>query len=45
MSAVQRCTERLRPDIILTGHWAPLHVPADYFDKLADMGRELERSA
>ncbi|MCC6801238.1 MAG: MBL fold metallo-hydrolase [Anaerolineae bacterium] len=34
---------RLKPDIILTGHWMPLHVPPDYFGKLAMMGGELER--
>jgi glyoxylase-like metal-dependent hydrolase (beta-lactamase superfamily II) len=33
--------ERLRPDLILTGHWSPLHVPPGYFGKLADMGSRL----
>ena len=35
--------QRLNPDIILTGHWAPMHVPPDYFGKLKVMGAELER--
>lgn len=34
---------RLKPDIILTGHWLPLRVPPGYFDMLAVMGTELER--
>ncbi len=33
----------LNPQIILTGHWMPLHVPPDYFDKLAVIGDKLER--
>lgn len=34
---------RLDPQIILTGHWAPFHVPANYFDKLEERGAAIER--
>src|SRR5690606_12109792 len=35
--------KRLRPDVILTGHWKPFWVPFNYFGKLEQMGTELER--
>lgn len=34
---------RLQPDIILTGHWDPLHVPSDYFGKLSVIGSHIDR--
>lgn len=34
---------QLNPDLILTGHWAPFHVPDDYFDQIDKIGAELER--
>lgn len=34
---------RLNPNIILAGHWEPLHVPQGYFDQLREMGTELAR--
>jgi glyoxylase-like metal-dependent hydrolase (beta-lactamase superfamily II) len=34
---------RLKPDLILTGHWQPLRVPPGYFDQLAVIGSELQR--
>lgn len=34
---------RLQPDLILTGHWEPFWVPADYWDKITRMGADLER--
>ncbi len=34
--------KRLRPDVILSGHWQPLWTTANYFEKLLRMGRELE---
>lgn len=33
---------RLNPDIILTGHWDPLHVAPGYFDQLDAIGSELQ---
>lgn len=33
---------RIRPDIILSGHWNPLWVTPDYFDRLEAMGAELD---
>ncbi|MFC4807894.1 MBL fold metallo-hydrolase [Paenibacillus sp. GCM10023250] len=32
---------RLNPDIIVSGHWDPLHVTAEYLDRLARDGEEL----
>lgn len=32
---------KLAPDLILTGHWAPFHVPPDYFDALDRRGSDL----
>ena len=34
---------RLNPEIIVTGHWEPFHVPAGYFDQLGEMGASLQR--
>lgn len=34
---------QLQPDLILTGHWQPFRVPADYYDKLEKLGTALER--
>ncbi|MBI5669073.1 MAG: MBL fold metallo-hydrolase [Chloroflexi bacterium] len=34
---------RLNPEVILSGHWAPLWVTPDYFDRLDRIGLELER--
>ncbi|MBO9606641.1 MAG: MBL fold metallo-hydrolase [Paenibacillaceae bacterium] len=34
---------RLRPDVILTGHWEPLWVKPGYFDSLEENGEALER--
>ncbi len=34
---------RLNPEIILTGHWGPLRMPPDYFQKLEESGALLER--
>jgi glyoxylase-like metal-dependent hydrolase (beta-lactamase superfamily II) len=34
---------RLCPDLILTGHWEPLWVTPEYFDKLEKIGTDLER--
>jgi glyoxylase-like metal-dependent hydrolase (beta-lactamase superfamily II) len=32
-----------RPDVVLSGHWAPVETSQAYFDALADYGREYER--
>lgn len=32
-----------RPDIVLSGHWAPIETDDAYFDALAEYGREYER--
>lgn len=34
---------RLKPDIIITGHWEPLYVAAEYYDQLDTIGSEVER--
>ena len=32
-----------RPDVVVSGHWAPLRTDAAYFERLADYGREFEQ--
>ena len=34
---------RLRPDVILSGHWQPYWVQPGYFERLAEKGEALER--
>jgi glyoxylase-like metal-dependent hydrolase (beta-lactamase superfamily II) len=34
---------RLRPELMLTGHWGPMRVDADTLEQLAERGAELER--
>lgn len=34
---------RLRPELMISGHWAPFEVSDDYLDMLLDKGRELAR--
>lgn len=34
---------RVRPDLILTGHWQPQWVTPNYFDKLDSLGHDLAR--
>ena len=34
---------RLQPDIIISGHWQPLFVAPEYYDRLAERGQAVER--
>lgn len=34
---------RIKPDLIITGHWEPFSVPDDYFDQLDERGALLTR--
>jgi glyoxylase-like metal-dependent hydrolase (beta-lactamase superfamily II) len=32
-----------RPDVVVSGHWAPVHTDDAYFDRLSEYGREYEQ--
>lgn len=34
---------QLQPNIIITGHWDPLYVPGDYYDRLDSIGADVQR--
>jgi glyoxylase-like metal-dependent hydrolase (beta-lactamase superfamily II) len=42
-AATAELYKRLRPDLILSGHWQPLRVTAEYLQKIAEDGQVLDR--